>query len=292
MSEKQMNTRIQHKIDIAENWDKAVNFIPLKGELIIYSDTKQFKIGDGIKTVINLPFFTSTVIAPEEGGLVFGDETSSATGSGAVAMGTGSTASGDGSVAMGDEVLAAGDGSFAQGGKIFRRGAEYAKNEDGLYYADPNGMYMQAYPEKCVDVATYPEDAPQLIVDEEGLYCYLHDVRYAEAHGYASMTAGQGAVAYARASKSLGYRTQTGYPTSPELAAARPEAITYEFNILNYNKEKSKINGDSSEAGINSVYEDSLTAIPSVELYYTVPRCTFTFKADYNSVDDSSVFNI
>lgn len=50
--------------------------------------------------------------------------------------------------------------------------------------------------------------------------------RYNEAHGTGSMASGMGAVAYSRASKSLGYRTQAGHPTSPELAAARPEAVT------------------------------------------------------------------
>ena len=51
-----INTRIQHKIDTAENWVKATNFYPLKGEIIIYSDLNKIKIGDGNTSVINLPF--------------------------------------------------------------------------------------------------------------------------------------------------------------------------------------------------------------------------------------------
>lgn len=58
---KTIEARISHKIDTEENWNKAVNFIPLKGELIIYNidashPEHRFKIGDGITTVINLPF--------------------------------------------------------------------------------------------------------------------------------------------------------------------------------------------------------------------------------------------
>lgn len=58
---KSFNTRIQQKIDTAENWAKATNFTPLKNELIIYDkdndyDYYRFKIGDGATNVNNLPF--------------------------------------------------------------------------------------------------------------------------------------------------------------------------------------------------------------------------------------------
>ena len=61
-----MKERIQVKHDIAENWAKAVNFIPLPGEIIIYDgliedgkyvEQPRLKIGDGIHTVNELPFF-------------------------------------------------------------------------------------------------------------------------------------------------------------------------------------------------------------------------------------------
>lgn len=53
--------RIQHKHDIEANWIKAINFIPLKAEIIVYDadDTHnyaRFKIGDGLHTVNDLPF--------------------------------------------------------------------------------------------------------------------------------------------------------------------------------------------------------------------------------------------
>lgn len=65
-TEKKINSRIQQKHDVAANWAKATNFIPKKGEIIIYdaeynasgeeTQPVRFKIGDGSKTVNNLPF--------------------------------------------------------------------------------------------------------------------------------------------------------------------------------------------------------------------------------------------
>lgn len=60
-----MKERIQIKHDIATNWAKAKNFIPLAGELIIYdgviedgiyTEYPRLKIGDGIHKLAELPF--------------------------------------------------------------------------------------------------------------------------------------------------------------------------------------------------------------------------------------------
>ena len=64
MSNKQFNTRMQQKIDTQENWEKATNFIPLKGELIIYdidanNTLRRVKIGDGITPVNDLEFVSA-----------------------------------------------------------------------------------------------------------------------------------------------------------------------------------------------------------------------------------------
>lgn len=61
MAEKILNSRIIQKHDIAENWEKAVNFIPKQGEIIVYDPDSthtiaRFKIGDGNTKVNNLPF--------------------------------------------------------------------------------------------------------------------------------------------------------------------------------------------------------------------------------------------
>jgi hypothetical protein len=60
-----MKERIQIKHDIAANWAKAKNFIPLPGELIIYDgilengiyiEQPKLKIGDGVHKLAELPF--------------------------------------------------------------------------------------------------------------------------------------------------------------------------------------------------------------------------------------------
>ena len=89
MAEKNLKARIQQKHDFEINWQKATNFIPKPGELIIYdaevdingnvltlSDGSsvlpegrstpysfaRFKIGDGINVVTSLPFATNLYV--------------------------------------------------------------------------------------------------------------------------------------------------------------------------------------------------------------------------------------
>ena len=60
-TEKNISSRIINKHDIEANWDKAINFIPKAGEIIVYDrdetyDYERIKIGDGETAVVNLPF--------------------------------------------------------------------------------------------------------------------------------------------------------------------------------------------------------------------------------------------
>lgn len=57
MAEQIINVRVQQKIDTLENWNKAVNFIPKKGEIIIFSDIGKFKVGDGTTLLADLSYF-------------------------------------------------------------------------------------------------------------------------------------------------------------------------------------------------------------------------------------------
>lgn len=64
MADKLINSRIQHKHDIEANWQKAENFSPKDGELIIYDvdeshDYIRAKVGDGNTNVNLLPFLIS-----------------------------------------------------------------------------------------------------------------------------------------------------------------------------------------------------------------------------------------
>lgn len=52
--------RLVQKHDTKANWEKATNFIPLKGEIIVYDDLKKIKIGDGSTKVNDLDFIESS----------------------------------------------------------------------------------------------------------------------------------------------------------------------------------------------------------------------------------------
>lgn len=70
MSEKILKARLLMKNDTATNWAKATNFIPKKGEIIVYNvdsnyNYERMKIGDGITKVEELPFVSSTITNDE-----------------------------------------------------------------------------------------------------------------------------------------------------------------------------------------------------------------------------------
>lgn len=44
------------KTDTSQNWEKAINFVPKENEIIIYSDLKKKKIGNGKNLLNELPF--------------------------------------------------------------------------------------------------------------------------------------------------------------------------------------------------------------------------------------------
>lgn len=76
MAEKTIKTRIIHKHAIESNWEKAINFVPKQGELIIYDDRYidsdgnevivaddiRWKIGDGVTLVNDLRFANDVLI--------------------------------------------------------------------------------------------------------------------------------------------------------------------------------------------------------------------------------------
>ena len=62
---KRLKTRMVQKHGLAEEWANATTFIPLKGEIIIYTDgtggekSPRIKVGDGVNYVGDLPWATS-----------------------------------------------------------------------------------------------------------------------------------------------------------------------------------------------------------------------------------------
>ena len=66
MFEKNISSRIINKHDTEINWNKATNFIPKAGEIIVYDrdetyDYERFKIGDGETVVMDLPIINNAV---------------------------------------------------------------------------------------------------------------------------------------------------------------------------------------------------------------------------------------
>ena len=66
MANKTFQGRIIQKHDTKAKWDKATNFVPLKGEIIIYDDLKKIKIGDGTTKVGSLTFINNLPIATKD----------------------------------------------------------------------------------------------------------------------------------------------------------------------------------------------------------------------------------
>ena len=77
MAEKSLQARIQNKIDLTANWEKATNFVPKKGEIIVYSDgggtgIPKMKVGDGATKVGSLKFADEGQYLPLAGGKLTG----------------------------------------------------------------------------------------------------------------------------------------------------------------------------------------------------------------------------
>ena len=77
MAEKSLQARIQNKCDTTANWAKATNFVPKKGEIIVYSDgggtgVPKMKVGDGTSKVGSLKFADEGQYLPLAGGKLTG----------------------------------------------------------------------------------------------------------------------------------------------------------------------------------------------------------------------------
>lgn len=69
MGEHSLSARMQQKIDTVANWAKATNFVPKKGEIIVYSDgggvgVPKIKVGDGTTIVGSLKFLEAEGLLP------------------------------------------------------------------------------------------------------------------------------------------------------------------------------------------------------------------------------------
>jgi hypothetical protein len=64
MADKVLKTRIKMKTGTEAEWELATNFVPLKGEIIVYDNedgtAPRLKVGDENTLVGDLPFITSS----------------------------------------------------------------------------------------------------------------------------------------------------------------------------------------------------------------------------------------
>lgn len=126
MADQILNARILLKHDIEANWEKAENFKPKKGEIIIYdadenNKFQRIKIGDGETLPKGLPFIDYGKPGIVEGNIIKGAEIFNdyadnvASGWYSHAEGCGATAKGNYSHAEGKLNYAYGTGSHAEG---------------------------------------------------------------------------------------------------------------------------------------------------------------------------------
>lgn len=71
MANKELQGRVVNKHDTETNWAKAVNFIPKKGEIIVYDaddncSYERIKVGDGATVVSELAFITDAAMTEIE----------------------------------------------------------------------------------------------------------------------------------------------------------------------------------------------------------------------------------
>lgn len=60
MAQKVLEARVKNKCATSAEWEGVPSFIPLQGEIIIYSDLNKMKVGDGKTALPILPFITGS----------------------------------------------------------------------------------------------------------------------------------------------------------------------------------------------------------------------------------------
>ena len=139
-----------------------------------------------------------------------------------------------------------------------KSGADELTNSAGKFYvvSDTCSLATSKGATNCV-VATKEvvesETGKEVELVFNGGYVVKEDIRYNEAYGEGAIASGLGAVAYSRASKSLGYRTQTGYAPNQELLGKRPETSTYGTNPENKGQAAVALGSDTIAVGNNSL---------------------------------------
>lgn len=68
-----VKSNVTIKVDRAENWDKAVNYVPDKFTILVFeydNGSPRIKIGDGSHKVRELPFLNNSEVIEDEDMLI------------------------------------------------------------------------------------------------------------------------------------------------------------------------------------------------------------------------------
>lgn len=234
MSEQRLNTRVINKHDIEVNWLKAVNFIPKKGEIIVYDievdengevlkDSNEnsllpegrtipyiherFKIGDGITNVNDLPFVKDLKNLNDgkgNGALEQLHDTESWTGIDADGneVNYNTEASGKFSIIYGGK-------SYAEGGRSLAGGTKsVAKGSGSLAFGDTNYAvdYATAFGYQTRALGAYSHtEGRQTITKESNAHA---EGALTESSGNSAHSEGQHTKAIGEASHAEGYNTE------------------------------------------------------------------------------------
>lgn len=236
MAERSFNARIVQKHDTEENWNKATNFIPKKGEIIIYDidathSYERCKIGDGVANVNLLPFLSNasnlengsgvksieqvinngttatipistknpnavTLGAPESVNIGAVGESTSAFGGASNATGKRSHAEGTNTVAIGKYSHAEGDNSVALGNDSHAEG--------NTTVSKGQASHAEGHTTQATGVSSHAEGIKSIA---EGNYSHSEG-NETHANGLASHSEGTLSVANGENSHSEGASTQ------------------------------------------------------------------------------------
>lgn len=165
------------------------------------------------------------------------------------------------------------EASIAAGDMVMRSDAEYAENAQGKVYvvsadcelAKREDVISIGY--EVISLEELNNGTDTYVLTSTGGYCLKADARYNEAVGSGSTANGLGAISFARASKSLGYRTQTGYPPSGEYLERRPELQSKQIKIpdcsLSYGTEVASGINVSAMAGVALQHKSFINVVNS-----------------------------
>lgn len=233
-AEKNITSRIQQKHDTAANWAQATTFIPKKGEIIIYdaeynasgvqTQAVRFKIGDGSRTINNLPF---ALIDPDNLAKLDTENTFTAkqminSGYGAVSLKT------QGYVEIGASFASKSDIGGLYGFKDDSTGRIYAINPRDLGFVERvkiNGSDKEPNDEGTVDIGT-------VLTSHQSIKTLNTNNTAAQEVSASEAISGSGTINLHKVAKTGSYNDLLNKPTIPTDTGATSVEVTGTGNAV------------------------------------------------------------